>query len=67
MLYVEDVDKIFPQAVAAGAKVVKPVQDQFYGDRSGTLQDPFGHQWTIGTHKKDVSSEEMMAHMGSTN
>jgi PhnB protein len=44
---------------------VKPVQDQFYGDRSGTLTDPFGHLWTIATHKKDVSSEEMMAHMGA--
>ncbi len=67
MLYVEDVDTVFPRAVAAGAKVVKPIADQFYGDRSGTLHDPFGHLWTIATHKKDVSSEEMMAHMGSTN
>ncbi len=67
MLYVEDVDTVFPRAVAAGAKVVKPVQDQFYGDRSGTLHDPFGHLWTIATHKKDVSPEEMMAQMGSTN
>jgi len=67
MLYVEDVDTVFPRAVAAGAKVVKPIADQFYGDRSGTLHDPFGHLWTIATHKKDVSSEEMMAQMGSTN
>lgn len=65
MLYVDDVDTVFPRAVAAGAKVVKPVQDQFYGDRSGTLTDPFGHLWTISTHKKDVSPEEMMAHMGA--
>ncbi len=66
MLYVEDVDTVFPRAVAAGAKVVKPIQDQFYGDRSGTLHDPFGHLWTIATHKKDVSPEEMMAQMGGT-
>ena len=59
MLYVPDVDATFKQAVAAGAKVAKPVQDQFYGDRSGTLIDPFGHKWTIGTHKEDVRSDEM--------
>ncbi len=67
MLYVDDVDAVFPRAVAAGAQVVKPVEDQFYGDRSGTLHDPFGHLWTIATHKKDVSPEEMTAHMGSSN
>jgi PhnB protein len=61
MLYVDDVDTVFPRAISAGAKVVKPVQDQFYGDRSGTLHDPFGHLWTISTHKKDVTPEEMMA------
>ena len=59
MLYVTDADATFKQAVAAGAKVVKPVQDQFYGDRSGTLIDPFGHKWTIGTHVEDVRSDEM--------
>ena len=59
MLYVEDVDARFNRAVAAGAKVKKPLADQFYGDRSGTLTDPFGHQWTIATHKEDVSPEEM--------
>jgi PhnB protein len=59
MLYVEDADKQFNQAVAAGGKVKSPVQDQFYGDRSGTLIDPFGHLWTIATHKEDVSQEEM--------
>src|SRR5438105_3294173 len=63
MVYGEDVDARFKQAVAAGAKVVKPVQDQFYGDRSGTLTDPFGHKWTIGTHKEDVSSQEMQRRM----
>jgi PhnB protein len=59
MLYVEDVDARFAQAVAAGGKVQRPVKDQFYGDRSGTLEDPYGHVWTIGTHKEDVSMEEM--------
>jgi PhnB protein len=59
MLYVEDVDACFAQAVAAGGKVQRPVKDQFYGDRSGTLEDPYGHVWTIGTHKEDVTSEEM--------
>lgn len=59
MLYVEDVDKVVDRAVANGAKVVRPVQDQFYGDRNGTLTDPFGHTWTIATHKEDLSSEEM--------
>jgi len=58
-LYVEDVDARFNQAVAAGAKVMRPVKDQFYGDRSGTLTDPFGHVWTIATHKEDVSPEEI--------
>ena len=47
------------QAVAAGGKVLRPVKDQFYGDRSGTLEDPFGHVWTIATHKEDVPPEEM--------
>jgi len=59
LLYVKDVDSMASQAVAAGAKVVKPVKDQFYGDRSGTFADPFGHMWTIATHKEDVSMEEM--------
>jgi PhnB protein len=63
MLYVEDVDAVAKQAVAAGAKEVRPVVDQFYGDRSGTFQDPFGHIWTIGTHKEDVSPEEMQRRM----
>jgi PhnB protein len=59
MIYVEDVDAVVPRAVAAGAKVVRPIQDQFYGDRSGNIEDPFGHKWTIATHKEDVSPEEM--------
>jgi len=60
-LYVEDVDATANKAVAAGAKVTKPVADQFYGDRSGQLQDPFGHNWYVSTHKEDVSPEEMKA------
>jgi len=59
MLYVEDVDAIAKQAIAAGATEVRAVTDQFYGDRAGTFLDPFGHVWTIGTHKEDVSLEEM--------
>ena len=64
LLYVADVDATIPRAVAAGAKLVQPIKDQFYGDRSGTLHDPFGHVWTVATHKKDVSPEEMMEHAG---
>jgi PhnB protein len=63
MLYVEDVDTRFAQAIAAGATVKRPVQDQFYGDRTGTLVDPFGHVWSIGTHKEDVSMDEMQRRM----
>jgi len=58
-LYVRDVDKVFKKAIDAGGKVVMPVDDQFYGDRSGTLDDPFGCRWMIGTHQRDVSQEEM--------
>jgi PhnB protein len=58
-LYVEDVDAMVEQAVAAGAKEVRPVKDQFYGDRTGTVEDPFGHVWHIATHKKDVSADEL--------
>ena len=58
-LYVPNVDQLFKQAVAAGAKEERPVKDQFYGDRSGTLRDPFGHQWTIATHKEDLTPEEI--------
>jgi PhnB protein len=65
LLYVEDVDGVFAEAVAAGARVLKPIQDQFYGDRSGTLTDPFGHKWTIATHKEDVSPEEMKRRMAA--
>jgi PhnB protein len=58
-LYFPDVDARFNAAVAAGAKVTKPLQNQFYGDRSGTVADPWGHVWTIATHVEDVSPEEM--------
>ena len=59
MIYVDDCDTIYKQAIAAGGTEVKPLQDQFYGDRSGTLTDPFGHVWTVSTHKEDVTQEEM--------
>jgi PhnB protein len=65
MLYVNDVDSVFKKAVDAGANVQQPVKDQFYGDRSGTITDPFGHVWTIGTHKEDVTPEEMKRRMAS--
>lgn len=57
--YVKDVDAVFDAAVKRGAIPVRPVEDQFYGDRSGILKDPFGHLWSIGTHIEDVSEEEM--------
>ena len=59
MLYVPNVDEVFERAVAAGAKVTRPVSDQFYGDRNGGLEDPFGHVWFVSTHVEDVSDEEM--------
>lgn len=59
LLYVPDVDAQFNQAIAAGAKVLRPVKDQFYGDRSGTLSDPFGHLWTLATHQEDLSPAEI--------
>jgi PhnB protein len=63
MLYVENADSVFQQAVANGAKVKQEMKDQFYGDRSGTVVDPFGHSWTIATHVEDVSPEEMQRRM----
>jgi len=63
VLYVDDVDALAKRAVGAGAKEIRPVQDQFYGDRSGTFSDPFGHVWTISTHKEDISMEEMKKRM----
>lgn len=60
MIYVEDCDAVFKRAIAEGGREDRPLQDQFYGDRSGTLTDPFGLQWTIATHIKEVSMDEMM-------
>lgn len=59
MLYVDDCDKVFAAALAAGATQKRPLENQFYGDRCGTLIDPFGHTWSIATHVEDVTPEEM--------
>jgi len=59
VLYLEDVDTVFKRAVDAGAKSLRPVENQFYGDRMGTLEDPFGHVWSVATHVEDVPPEEM--------
>jgi PhnB protein len=59
LLYVENVDEVVAKAVAAGATLVRPVEDQFYGDRAGGVEDPSGHYWHLATHKEDVSPEEM--------
>ena len=66
LLYVEKVDNVFNQAVSAGAKAVRPPQDMFYGDRTSSVTDPFGHNWYIHTHVKDVSPEEMRKAMEAT-
>ena len=63
MVYVEDADAAFARAVAAGATVERPVEDQFYGDRNGAIVDPFGHRWTISTHVEDVAEDEMQRRM----
>jgi len=62
-VYIEDVEARFKQAVDAGAMVRRPIQDQFYGDRSGTVEDPFGHMWTLSTHVEDVSPDELKRRM----
>lgn len=59
MIYVEDADALFRRAIDAGATEVMPVKDHFYGDRSGTVEDPFGHRWTIATHVEDVPPDEL--------
>jgi PhnB protein len=59
MLYVERVDEVWKRALAAGAREVRPLQNQFYGDRNGTLADPSGHVWTIATHVEDLTPEEI--------
>jgi len=63
LVYVKDVDAVVAKAIAAGAENQRPVADQFYGDRSGTIVDPFGHVWTIATHTKDLSAAEMQQAM----
>jgi PhnB protein len=63
MIYTTDCDAMFTRAIGLGATETRPLTDQFYGDRSGTLTDPFGHSWTIATHKEDVSPEEMQRRM----
>jgi PhnB protein len=59
LVYVEDADGVFDRAIEAGAKELQPVEDKFYGDRSGQFEDPFGHQWSVATHVEDVAPEEM--------
>ena len=58
-VYVEDVDAVFDRAVSAGAQPLRPVEDQFYGDRLGQFEDPFGHRWSVASHVEDVPPEEM--------
>lgn len=65
LLYVEDVDTFFKRALQAGAKQDRPVEDKFYGDRGGSLIDPFGHIWHVATHKEDVTPEEMEKRMAA--
>jgi PhnB protein len=65
LIYLEDVDQAFARAIAAGGIVVRPVEDKFYGDRSGTLLDPFGQEWSLATHVEDVSPEEMERRMAA--
>jgi PhnB protein len=63
LLYVEDVNTAFPKAIEAGAQETKPLEDQFWGDRMGTLTDPFGHVWSLATNVREVSPEEMQQKM----
>jgi PhnB protein len=65
-VYLQDVDASTKQATAAGARVVRPLADQFYGDRTAALEDPFGHRWYLATHVRDVSQDEMKQHMRAT-
>lgn len=58
-VYVDDADSVFARAIQAGAKALRPVEDQFYGDRSGQFEDPFGHRWNVATHVEDVPPDEM--------
>jgi PhnB protein len=63
VLYVKDVDDVYARAVKAGAKAKRPVEDQFYGDRAGTVEDPFGHTWHIHTHTESLTAEEIKRRM----
>jgi len=65
-LYVEDADAVFNQAVKAGAEVAMPIADMFWGDRYGALKDPFGHNWSVATHKEDLTPQEMQKRMAET-
>jgi PhnB protein len=65
LAYVEDVDAVFQKAVESGSKSLRPLQNQFYGDRTGSVLDPFGHMWTIATHVEDVSQEELHKRMAA--
>ena len=62
-VYLPDVDKVIERATTSGAKILKPVEDQFYGDRTGFIQDPFGHLWCVATHVEDVKPKDMEARM----
>ncbi len=64
-VYVEDADAVFERAVGAGAKALRPVEDKFYGDRSGEFEDPFGHRWSVATHVEDVPPDEMEKRMAA--
>ena len=66
VIYVDDVDTTFKRALDAGATEFRPVKDQFYGDRSGTLNDPFGHIWTLATRKEDLTGDQIQARMAKT-
>jgi PhnB protein len=66
LVYVEDVDRALARALAAGGKELRPVKDQFYGDRTGSFEDPFGHHWTLATHVVDVSPDELQRHYAET-
>jgi PhnB protein len=63
LIYVEDVDGVFAAAIEAGAKQLQPVEDKFYGDRSGSFEDPFGHHWNVASHVEDVPADEMEQRM----
>jgi PhnB protein len=65
MIYVADVDAAFARALASGATQVRPLENPFYGDRTGTLVDPFGYRWTLSTHIEDVSAEQMQRRMAA--